>query len=306
MTINETVLDKKCPNCGSESFVEDSDAGEVICRRCGLVSEKIINKGPEWRSFGEGGEERSRVGMPLSLSMHDKGLSTVIDMSNRDAFGRQLPTLTRQGMFRLRKWQNRITYHSSSSKNLTKAMLELDRLADELSIASPVKEQAAQIYRKALNRQLIRGRSILAIVAAALYAACRFTQTPKTLKQISKASISDKKDVARSYRLLLNELDIQMPIVDAATCVSKIASKIGLEERVQQRAKDLLNRAEKKKFTTGKEPMGMAATALYIATILDCDSKKRTQKEIAKAADITEVTLRNRYKCLKRQLKLDI
>jgi len=306
MTLNETLLSRQCPNCGSCNIIEDHEVGEVVCRDCGLVREKIINEGPEWRTFPEKGEERSRVGMPFSLSIHDKGLSTVIDRTNRDAFGREIPTSARQGMFRLRKWQNRIAFNSSVNKNLAKAMIELDRLTDELSVPQSVKEQAAQIYRKALNKGLVKGRSILAILAASLYAACRFTAIPKTLKQVAKASLAKKKDVARSYRLLLRELDIKMPIVDATSCIPKIASKIDIDEKTQQTAIDILCKAERKKAVTGKDPMGMAATAIYIANILNYDSRKRTQKEIAKAADITEVTLRNRYKDLKRSLKLDI
>ena len=185
-------------------------------------------------------------------------------------------------------------------------MIELDRLSDELFLPSSVKEQAAQIYRKALNKGLTRGRSILAIMAASLYAASRLTANPKTLKQVAKSSLSNWKAIARSYRLLLRELEINVPAVDSVSCVPKIASKIGIDDKTQQKAVNILSKAEGKTATVGKDPMGLAAAAVYIACIINCDSRKRTQKEVATAADITEVTLRKRYKSLRKLLKLDI
>ena len=280
--------------------------GEIVCGNCGLVvKENVIDEGPEWRAFTrEEKQERSRVGTPFSLSVHDKGLSTVIDRVNRDAFGRELPASTRLQMLRLRKWQIRARVHSSVDRNLAQAMAELDRLTDKIIVPPSVKEQAALIYRHALDKGLVRGRSILAIAAAALYASCRFTETPRTLKEVSLASLVKKKDIARCYRLLLRELDIRMPMADPIRCVPKIGSKISIDERIQQSAIELLHRAEEKKVVAGKDPMGLAAAAIYIACVLNVE--RRTQKEIAEAAGVTEVTVRNRYKGLRKILKLDV
>ena len=210
--------------------------GEIVCGNCGLViRENVVNEGPEWRAFtGEEKEDRSRVGTLTSLSVHDKGLSTVIDRVNRDAFGRQLPAATRLQMLRLRKWHIRARVHSSVDRNLAQAMAELDRLADKIRIPPSVKEQAALTYRKALDKGLVRGRSILAIAGASLYAACRFTQTPRTLKEVAEASLVKKKDVARCYRLLLRELEIQMPMADPIRCVPKIGSRITSMRRLSR------------------------------------------------------------------------
>ncbi len=296
----------RCPECGSEHLIEDSDRGEIICGQCGLVvRENLVDEGPEWRAFTrEEKEERSRVGTPLSFSVHDKGLSTVIDRINRDAFGRQLPASTRLQMLRLRKWQIRSRVHSSADRNLAHAMAELDRLADKLNIPPPIKEKGALIYRKALDKGLVRGRSIMAISAASLYAACRFTQTPRTLKEVGDTSFVKKKDIARCYRLLLRELEMKMPMAEAVRYISKIASKAGVGEKTQQTAINILYEAEKVKAVAGKDPMGLAASALYIACVLG--SEKKTQKEIAEAAGVTEVTVRNRYKGLKEALKLNV
>ena len=295
-----------CPECGSTNLIHDYDTGETVCGDCGLViNEQMMDKGPEWRAFTqEEKASRSRVGVPTSYSVHDKGLSTAISQIDRDAFGRKLPLRTRLQMWRLRKWQIRSRVHSSIDRNLAQAMAELDRLSDKVYIPSPIKEKAAVIYRKALDKGLVRGRSIAAIAAAALYAACRGSGTPRTLREIAEASLVDKKDVARCYRLLLRELDVQMPIADPLTYISKIAERTGISGKTQGLAIHILLEAKKKRAAAGKDPMGLAAAALYIACLQN--NEKKTQKDIAEAAGVTEVTVRNRYKTLRKQLHLEI
>ncbi|MDH5663748.1 MAG: transcription initiation factor IIB [Candidatus Bathyarchaeota archaeon] len=297
---------EKCPECGSTNLIHDYDTGETICGGCGLVlREQMMDKGPEWRAFTqEEKASRSRVGVPTSYSVHDKGLSTAIGRVDRDAFGRKLPLSTRLQMWRLRKWQIRSRVHSSVDRNLAQAMAELDRLSDKAYIPGPVKEKAAVIYRKALDKGLVRGRSIAAIAAASLYAACRTTGTPRTLREIAEASFVDKKDVARCYRLLLRELKVQMPIADPLTYVSKIAERTGISGQTQGVAIKILHEARRRRAAAGKDPMGLAAAALYIACLQR--NEKKTQKDIAEAAGVTEVTVRNRYKSLRRQLGLEI
>jgi transcription initiation factor TFIIB len=295
----------KCIECGSTSLVHDYDTGETVCANCGLVlHEQMIDKGPEWRAFTpEERESKSRVGMPTSYSVFDKGLSTTMGRVDRDAFGRKLPLETRLQMWRLRKWQIRSRAHSSGERNLAHAMSELDRLSDKLYTHGPIKENAAVIYRKALDKDLVRGRSIAAIAAAALYAACRNSETPRTLREIAEASLLKKKEVAACYRLLLRRLDIQMPIADPIIYISTIGERVGITGQTQGLAIRILREAKKRRIASGKDPMGLAATALYIACLQS--NQKKTQKDIAEAAGVTEVTIRNRYKALKRQLGLE-
>ena len=295
-----------CPECSSKNLIHDSDTGETICGDCGLVLyEQMLDKGPEWRAFTQQEKaSRSRVGMPTSYSIHDKGLSTTISQIDRDAFGRKLPQSTRLQMWRLRKWQIRSRVHSSTDRNLAQAMSELERLSSKVNISPPIREKAALVYRKALDRGLVRGRSINAISAAALYAACRKSGSPKALREIAEASLVDKKDVARCYRLLLQELEFHMPVSDPLTYVSKIAEKNGVTGKTQGAAITILRNAKQQRFSAGKDPMGMAAAALYIACLQN--GEKITQKDIAEAAGVTEVTVRNRYKTLKKQLKIEL
>ncbi len=317
MSITQTSLTKEvqktnqrsaenCPECASKNLVHDFDSGETICGDCGLVLyEQMLDKGPEWRAFTqEDKTSRSRVGAPTSYSIHDKGLSTTISQIDRDAFGRKLPVSTRLQMWRLRKWQIRSRVHSSSDRNLAQAMGELERLSSKVNISRPIREKAALLYRKALDKGLIRGRSINAVTAATLYAACRKSGSPKTLSEISKASLVNKKDVSRCYRMMFQKLDFHMPPSDPLTYISKIAEKNEISGKTQGMAIAILAEARRKRFLAGKDPMGIAAAALYIACLQN--NEKITQRAISEAAGVTEVTIRNRYKALIRQMNLKI
>ncbi|MCQ5341054.1 MAG: transcription initiation factor IIB [Candidatus Methanomethylicia archaeon] len=296
----------KCPNCGSTSFVNNYERGEVVCTNCGLVvTEKVIDRGPEWRAFtSEERDKRSRVGSPLSPTVHDKGLSTVIDWRDKDAMGRKLEPKKRIEILRWRKWQIRTRVHSSIDRNLAQAMSELDRISSQLELPKSVKEEAAVIYRKAVEKGLVRGRSIESVMAAAIYAACRTQKVPRTLDEIAKYTKAGRKDVARCYRLLLKEVNIKIPIADPIDFTVRIGSILNLSGITQHRAAEIIREAKKRGITAGKDPAGLAAAAIYIASLLE--NERRTQKEIAQAAQVTEVTVRNRYKELMRELKIEI
>ncbi|MDG6995201.1 MAG: transcription initiation factor IIB [Nitrososphaerota archaeon] len=294
----------RCPRCGKGPLVNDSASGELFCSNCGyVIKEKMAEIGPEWRAFSqEEKNNRSHTGSPSSLAMHDMGLATVIGVTNTDASGKSLPASMKATIERLRTWDGRSQVHASTDRNRRQAFSELDRLADKLNVSNAVIEKSAYIYRKALERGLIRGRSISALIAAALYAACRDMETPRTLKDISAIAGIKKKEIARSYRLLFRELDLRMPVVDPVKCIARIASKVGLQERTKRKAMEILRLAEENRSSAGKDPMGLAAAALYVACVMENENK--TQKDVAEAANVTEVTIRNRYKGLKGTLKI--
>ena len=297
----ERTLDR-CPRCGKSLIVMDGPGGELCCGNCGMVlKDKIIETGPEWRQFSEDGKEsRSRTGIPTSIAQYDMGLATVIGASNRDASGRPLSGPMRTTVERLRTWDRRSQVHESADRNLRQAFAELQRLTDKLVVSEAVTERAAYFYRKALERNLVRGRSISSIIAASLYAACRDGQIPRSLKDVAAVSNVKKKDLARSYRLLYREMDLSMPVADPARCVSGIASRAELTEKTQRRAQEILRMARAARISAGKDPMGLAASALYVACTLEGEQK--TQKDVAAAARVTEVTIRNRYKNLRQGL----
>jgi transcription initiation factor TFIIB len=301
----KTVAKKdRCPRCGQGSVVTDTNTGENFCGKCGFVlNEENVESGPEWRSFSkEEGENRTRTGTPTSLAMHDMGLATIIGQADKDATGKPLSSTMRSTIERLRTWDSRSQVHEPVDRNFRQAFSELDRLKDKLAVGDAVIEKAAYIYRKALEKGLVRGRSISALIASALYAACRDTQTPRTLKDIGNASNIKRKDIARCYRLLLRELSLKMPVVDPIKCVARIASKAELSEKTKREAARILKTAEENKISAGKDPMGLAAAALYVACVTNGENK--TQRDVAEAAGVTEVTIRNRYKGLKIALNL--
>jgi transcription initiation factor TFIIB len=228
------------------------------------------------------------------------GLSTVIGSSNSDASGRSLAAPMKSTIDRLRKWDSRAPAHGSTERNLAQAMVELEKMGDKLVISTAIKERAAYIYRKALERGLLRGRSITGIAAAALYAAFRDTETPRTIRDVAAVSNLTRKAIARDYRILVKEMDLSMPVADAAKNVHRIGSKVGMSERTIRRAIDIVRMTEQREISAGKAPMGLAASSLYLAGLLEGEVK--TQKEIAQAASVTEVTVRNRYKGLRADL----
>lgn len=299
--VKTTNLKDRCPRCGQGTIVTDGSTGENFCGKCGFViTDKISEAGPEWRSFSNEGENKSRAGVPTSLAMHDMGLATVINPQNRDATGKPLSASMKSTIERLRTWDSRSQVHEPIDRNFRQAFSELDRLKDKLAVGDAVIEKAAYIYRKALEKGLVRGRSISALIASALYAACRDTETPRTLKDIGGASNIKRKDIARCYRLLVKELDLKMPVTDSVQCVARIASKIGIAEKTKRYAIKVLKIAQDNEASAGKDPMGLAAAALYLSCVKNGEDK--TQRDIAEAANVTEVTIRNRYKGLKESI----
>ena len=289
----------KCLRCGKNSLLTDESTGEEFCSKCGFViTEKTQASGPEWRSFQkDGGSDPTRTGAPSSLTIHDMGLSTVINPINKDASGKPLSTSMRSTIERLRTWDNRSQTHEPVDRNLRQALGELNKLKDKVAVSANVLEKAAYIYRKALEKKLVRGRSISAMIAASLYAACRDTETPRTLKDIADAANVKRKDISRCYRLLHFELELKMPVVDSIQCIARISSKLKISEKTKRYAIKVLKEAQERKESAGKDPMGLAATALYLSCVQNGVSI--TQRDLAEAAGVTEVTIRNRYKGLK-------
>ena len=294
-----------CPECGSKDVVQDLEKGERICASCGLVvSEHRIDSGPEWRAFtADEKDARSRAGAPTNYSIHDKGLSTMIDWRDHDSQGKRFTAKKRSEIYRLRKWQIRTRVHSSVDRNLAQAMSELDRLSSQLGLTKSIKELAALLYRKLIVRRLARSRSIDAMVGASIYAACRLRNAPRSLEEIARHSRVNRKKIGQHYRLLVEKLKIRMPISDPANYVPRFITELNLPGIVQQKVIEILERAkEKRTLVTGRDPRGLAAAAIYIASILT--DHRVTQRDIAMAAGVTEVTVRNRYKELVQKLNI--
>ena len=294
-----------CPVCNDHLLmITDPDSGETICSKCGMiVLDKIQNiHQPEWRAFSnEEHENRSRTGIPSSLAIHDMGLATVIGRADRDAGGKKIDATMHTSMQRLRTWDSR-AHVRRSDKGLIQALNELQILKDKLALSHVVVEKAAYIYRKAHDRKLARGRAVSGLIAASVYIACREMSTTRTLNDIAAAANINRKHLAKIYRLLLIELDIKVPLVDQIKCIAKVANKANLSEKTKRQAISIMDEVTEKQISAGKNPMGFAATILYLSCLKTGENK--TQTDIAQAAGVTEVTLRNRFKELKSKLEL--
>jgi transcription initiation factor TFIIB len=288
-----------CSVCDNNytDIITDPESGEVICSNCGVVitekSEDITN--PEWRAFtAEEQNEKVRTGAPTSLAKHDRGLATIISKTGRDASGQKLDTAMYSTYKRLRTWDNRILHNSSVNRNLFQAFSQLYALKDKLGLSDTIIEKTAYIYRKAEERGLVRGRTISGMVTAAIYIACREIGTPRTLKEIAVISNTKRKNIALCCRLLIRELDIKVPIADPMKCIIKIANKAKLSEKITRLAMNMMTQIIQRGISAGKNPMSFAATVLYISSFKA--GENITQLDIANAAGVTEVTLRNRIK----------
>ncbi|NEU56945.1 transcription initiation factor IIB family protein [Halorussus sp. MSC15.2] len=284
----------RCPEC-SGNLVTDDERGETVCAECGLVvDEDQIDPGPEWRAFDASEkDQKSRVGAPTTNTMHDKGLSTNIGWQDKDAYGNSLGSRQREKMQRLRKWNERFRTRDSKERNLKQALGEIDRMASALGLPDNVRETASVIYRRALDEDLLPGRSIEGVATSALYAAARKAGTPRSLDEITNVSRVEKDEIARTYRYVVRELNLQIQPADPKSYVPRFVSDLGVSEEVERRARDLLDTATEKGIHSGKSPVGLAAAAVYAAALLS--NEKVTQSEVSDVSDISEVTIRNRY-----------
>jgi transcription initiation factor TFIIB len=293
-----------CSMCNKSQTITDLESGEIICSNCGLViSDKIQEMRPEWRAFNtEEVNDRSRTGVPTSLARHDMGLATIIGRTDKDASGRKIDAAMRSTMERLRVWDLRTQAHSSTERNLKKAFEQLDILKSKVGLSDAIIEKSAYIYRKAQERGFIRGRSIPAVLAAVVYIACREMGVSRTLNDVAIASNIRRTELSRTYRILVLELDLKVPMIDFVKCIVRVANKADISEKTKYHAMNIMKDVTQNGLSAGKDPMGLAASILYLSCLNT--GEHRTQLDISNAAGVTEVTVRNRFKDLKRRLDL--
>ncbi|WP_306052079.1 transcription initiation factor IIB [Natronococcus wangiae] len=284
-----------CPECESRALLRSPDESELSCEDCGLLlEEERIDQGPEWRAFNhQERQTKSRVGAPTTQTMHDKGLTTAIDWKDKDAHGRSLSADKRNQMNRLRKWQTRIRTKDAGERNLQFALSETDRMASGLGIPRSVREVASVLYRRTLEKDLIQGRSIEGVATSTLYAACRMEGIPRSLEEVAAVSRVDRKEIGRTYRYIAQELGLELEPVNPKKYVPRFCSELEVSAEVQTKVNEIIDTTAEQGLLSGKSPTGYAAAAIYAGSLL-CN-EKRTQREVADVAQVTEVTIRNRY-----------
>jgi transcription initiation factor TFIIB len=287
--------ERVCPECDGR-LANDTEHGETVCSDCGLVVEEDeIDHGPEWRAFDAAEkDQKSRVGAPTTNMMHDKGLSTNIGWQDKDAYGNSLSSRQRQKMQRLRTWNERFRTRDSRERNLKQALGEIDRMASALGLPENVRETASVIYRRALSDDLLPGRSIEGVATAAVYASARQAGVPRSLDEVERVSRVGKMELTRTYRYIIRELGLEIKPADPESYVPRFASDLTLSDEAERRARALIDSARQEGILSGKSPVGLAAAAIYASALLT--NQKVTQSEVSEVADISEVTIRNRYK----------
>jgi len=295
-TEEESEADERavCPECGG-NLASDTEHGETVCEDCGLVvEENEIDPGPEWRAFdAREKDEKSRVGAPTTQMMHDKGLSTNIGWQDKDAYGNTLSSRQREKMQRLRTWNERFRTRDSKERNLKQALGEVDRMASALGLPENVRETASVIYRRALEEDLLPGRSIEGVATASLYAAARKAGTPRSLDELTRVSRVDRQELTRTYRYIIRELGLEVEPADPESYVPRFVSDLGLSGEVERGARRLLETAREENLLSGKSPVGLAAAAIYASALLANEGV--TQRQVSGVAAVSEVTIRNRY-----------
>src|SRR3989339_1679189 len=289
----------KCPECGSIHLTYDSHLGEIICNDCGLVvEEKMVDTGIDLSGKFDKSEKKGRGGAPINMQKFDKGLTTNVGEIS-DIY--KLDTKQTRKFLRLKKWQERVS--TSIERNLRLAMAELRRVASYLNLPTVIGDEAARIYNYVLQRGYVRGRSMESVIAACIYAACRSYNIPRTLDEIAHASDIERKEIGRTYRFIIRRMTIKVTPSSPNDYISRFSSILKLSPKTQNHALKILKKANEEELTSGRGPAGIAAAALYIAALLN--DEKKTQREVADVAGITEVTIRNRYKELIDRLGLD-
>jgi transcription initiation factor TFIIB len=292
-----------CEFCKSDSVIFDNVSFEYVCSSCGCVSSQDPNS-DSMASFrnNSGYNDRTRTGMPESLAIHNKGLSTLIGIGDTDARGKALDSSQKNNIQRLRTWNNRAQLNDSVSRNLEKALKLLNNFGDKLYLRQAVIEGAAYIYRKAAIKKLAKGRSTLGLVGAALYAACRETATPKTITDIATACNITTKDIMSHYKLILKELSLQMPVLHGPDYVTLICNRLQLSEKTKREALRIFSLVQQNRISIGKNPRALAGSIIYLAS-QNCNEFLR-QVEICQVAEISTVSLRKRCKEIKSKTEL--
>ncbi len=284
-------------------MITDAISGEVVCGICGLVLiEKSEDHSIEFTRDVDGIHTKSRTGPISSLAIHDNGLSTNIGFDNKDASGNSLSGNVKQTFNRLRIWDARIK-STSRNRAFMHAFDLLNSMKAKLAIPDTVIEEAAYIFRKAMANKLTKGRGIPVTICASLYAACRESDTPRTLKDISKVGNVKRKNLARIHKILVRNLDLRQPVFKSSEFVTRISNEVGISEKTRRDALNLLSRITQKEISAGKNPMGLAAAALYLSCSINDERIK--QRSIADAAGITAVSIRNRIMDLRKELKIE-
>jgi transcription initiation factor TFIIB len=277
-----------CPECDGHVVTSD---GETVCVDCGLViDDQRFDHGPEWHRCDGEDDDRARTGAPLTPARHDRGLATDIGR-HRDANGNRLDGAKRRQLSRLRREHERGRWQSTAERTLAYGLGDVRRIVSALGLPTTVRDRACTLFRNAQDADLLQGRSIEAIAAASVYAACRCHPLPRTIEEIEAYARCETSGLENPYGTLNSDLGLPTPPPQPTTHVPYLAAELDASDSIHNRALSLARRAEEADLTNGVQPSGFAAACLYEAAREH--GRRVTQTAVAEVADTSVQTIRN-------------
>jgi transcription initiation factor TFIIB len=283
MVVEYDTVSNFCPECGglTQVFYE---RGETVCKSCGLI---VGERGLDISHSGiraytkQEKDKKERTGCPISILMPDIGLSTVIDRTK----------IKNPDLRRAAKWNTHMTWEK---RNMLIAITELKRIGSNLNFPDRVKKAAVRLYKEVFKRNLLRGRSINGMVAACAYFVCKKERVPITLQEILDEASINQNIVKKCYKILVRELNLKSPHIDPVSLIPRYCADLGLGIEIEKETIKVLTKFIQRSSICGKDPKGLCAGAIYL--IAKLKNRKISQKEISRVINVTEVTLRSRYK----------
>lgn len=290
------MTENTCNECNGNIIKENN---KKFCENCGvIIDEEMIDYGAEWRSFSYDEEQKkSRVGLPTSVKRHDKGLTTTIDWKDKDAYGNNPSANKKRRLNRLREWNKRAKTKDSGERNLLKAFTEIERMKSQLDLSDAVAKQTCSFYRKALDKDIIKGRSIEAIATVLLYISTRKLDSPRPFANIVSASRVELKEIRHCYKYIKQELNITTEPIKPGEFVNQIISYCNLSNETEKIAREIISAGHQLGINSGKSSIGIASSAVYVAS--QANDEEITKTEISQYCGVTQTTIRQ----LSRQLQ---
>lgn len=292
----------RCAECRAP-LIHDIESGEMVCCKCGIVArEHMPDPGTSpLGTFGDQDIRLPKVSGQVTLSRHDGGIITSIAASRTDFSGNVIERVTQSKMTKLRKWQSRIRINGSRDRRTSDILHKITDICNVLSLPKMVLETASLTYRNLDSVADLKNKSVIGIASVMVYMGCKKCDAIRSMSEIV-SSICPQKDVRlktklanRYYRTLVLETGSPrsepIPIEKYISKISNMSDSGGYAERL---ALQLARKAKNQDISNGRDPGGLAAAYLCIASMLL--SSDNIQRDIAEASGVTEFTVRCRCK----------
>ncbi|KXA94617.1 hypothetical protein AKJ65_03935 [candidate division MSBL1 archaeon SCGC-AAA259E19] len=276
----------QCPSCGSNAVIRDGSRGEEICTRCGLVLlEKEMDSRPEWHAEPGKKSGRADVSSGSDITQHDLGLGS------RLGYSQDLSPAWRSKLRRLQKWHRRSRAVSYHDKSLRQALINLDKLCEDLTLPKSVKAEVSILFRKARKKEITPGRYTWSVLSALIFIVARMRRMPRTEKEIAKtlsrySSLEEKgalRALRRVRKILAKELDLEVPRPKPREYLDRFVSRLNLPDEIRSKAHEICASIPEK-FKSKKASFLVAAGAIYNAA-----RKFESRVKIREVADILDV-----------------